>query len=283
MAEQLTGSELIEMFLKIAPYINNIVAVDVGISISCDEKYVLYLPGNKLDLKTPVGQPVLAGATKQALERGRRVTRIVSREKSALGVPYAACAMPFKDGDRVVGCVTTTQSVDSMDTVATSASNLAASSEEITAGMEELSGRAEEVTTACNQLEQLHKNLMTAARRTDEITSFIKNVANQTNLLGLNAAIEAARVGEAGRGFGVVADEVRKLAAASGTSVENITQALTEVHNAINALAQSINSINHSLDGQRTGIDEMAKASEGLAQTACRLAEVSKEMFAVTD
>jgi len=280
---ELTGTEILDMMMKLAPYINDFVAGDIGISITREGKYVKYVPGKSLNLNTPVGEPVLKGGTKQALETGKRVVKVISREKSAFGIPYVACATPLKDGTEVVGCITTTQSVNSMERVAVFSGDVAASSEELTAGMQELAGRSSEVENACGQLENLGENLMAAAKQTDEIVAFIRKVASQTNLLGLNAAIEAARVGEAGRGFSVVAEEVRKLAVDSSDAADKIATSLGSMNNTIKTLSQEITKIDEVIAGQNSSIGEMAKASENLASTAVNLSEVAQEMFSVTE
>jgi methyl-accepting chemotaxis protein len=149
--------------------------------------------------------------------------------------------------------------------------------------MEELTARATNLSKTSGDLVTLNKELERAVRQSDEIVRFIKNVADQTNLLGLNAAIEAARVGEMGRGFGVVAEEVRKLAVASSDSVKNITDSLRKMQTLITELTQKLNSIDTTVEEQAQSIQEMTNASQNLAAMATDLSGVANNMFQVTE
>lgn len=280
---EVQGNEILDLFIKVAPYLNDVIPGDIGVAVVKDGKYVHYTPANKLNLGTKIGAPVNPGAARQAIETGSPVSRIVPVDKSAYGVAYIACATPFKNGDSVVGCITVTQSVDLLDNINGISSEVAASSQELTAGMQELASHTTEVSKTSSELEMLSKKLLDSAQRTDEIVSFIKNVAEQTNLLGLNAAIEAARVGEIGRGFSVVAQEVRKLAVASAESVKCITASLNEIHVSVRVLSQKSNAIDNIINGQNLAINEMANSSQNLAEVAGKLAETAKQLYEITD
>jgi methyl-accepting chemotaxis protein len=90
---------------------------------------------------------------------------------------------------------------------------------------------------------QVIQRLSDQAKEISSMVTIIRSVAEQTNLLALNAAIEAARAGEAGRGFAVVADEVRSLASRTSAATNEIAKVVTRNLEVTDQVMQAINSI----------------------------------------
>lgn len=125
-------------------------------------------------------------------------------------------------------------------------------------------------------LAQVARDAARRVRETNQVLDFIRRVADQTKLLGLNAAIEAARAGDKGRGFGVVAAEVGKLAEESNRSAKEITRMLEQFQVSIGSVTEGIERTSEVSQQQARGIQEIAKMVESLQATGQKLSVMAK-------
>lgn len=219
----------LDRFLYVAPYLPELYTDDVGIAITDREKYIYYKPAKKLDLKIVPGTPLKDGtAVVRAMTEKRRVT--IRGDKATFGLPYIAIAYPvFDESGAVVGGAVAVAPTDRQDALREMAGKMNDSISVLASTTEEISAQAEEITAVSSKLADLSQESVRRAKESDQVLGLIKAIAGQTNLLGLNAAIEAARVGDAGRGFGVVAEEIRKLATNSSDSIKKIEEILKAI------------------------------------------------------
>ena len=133
-------------------------------------------------------------------------------------------------------------------------------------GMEQISNRVAEAAEAV-------ESLRSRSQQIDAIVRTIHDIADQTNLLALNAAIEAARAGEQGRGFAVVADEVRKLAERTTTATGEISTMIGDIHHMID---QTVTTIGEGAQTAAAGVTKAREAGSALGEIVSGSAEVTR-------
>jgi methyl-accepting chemotaxis protein len=143
-------------------------------------------------------------------------------------------------------------------------------------GQEVMGGLVKEMEFVSNSVHQsatLVQQLGNYSNQITSIVSVIKEIADQTNLLALNAAIEAARAGEQGRGFAVVADEVRKLAERTAGSTEEISQVIHTIQRSVEDAVKGMEAVNIQV---AAGVGEVRNASNGMARINTGALDASK-------
>lgn len=155
------------------------------------------------------------------------------------------------------------------------AGSLSAIVEETAASLEDIASSVSKLVDQIENASGIIYEVTTGATEIDKISKVVRGISDQTNLLGLNAAIESARAGEHGKGFSVVANEVRKLATNSKENVSQIDLVTKSINHSIIKLNEAFTAINEVTVNQAATIQEISTTVQEISRNAQELSEMA--------
>lgn len=275
--EKISDNETLMSFYKMLPYLPTLFEDEISFAITDKEKYLVVQNSKGLPLNIKGGDKIPSGgAAIEALKTEKVIIKDVTKE--VYGVPFKSYAIPIKENHNVVGILLTGKSLEKRNNVLNIAHSLAASLQQISASVQEISAGSQSVMYSNSEIQEKVKEANENAQNTDDILKFIQNISSKTNLLGLNAAIEAARAGDMGRGFNIVAQEIRKLSNSSSESVKKVNEVLEKISQSVSIISNKITDSSSFFEVQASAIDEISASLEELATTASELEKLSEKL-----
>lgn len=280
MINKISENKLMESFYTMIPYFKHYFGTELAFSISNTERFLLITSTEILKNKLKEGDKIPEGSAADTCLKKKDVVNIII-PKEVFGICVETIGIPvFVDGN-IEGTIVITMSVDKTEKrerISNLANTLSNSLTQISSNVVQMASTFQEINQTNESIESFIQETKESSKKTDEVLSFIEGIAKQTNLLGLNAAIESARAGEYGKGFGVVSTEIRNLSNSTKQSINQINTILNNIQNSINEIYDRFESSNNLLENQTSGLQEITATIEELTSNAALLNEFASEM-----
>lgn len=272
---------ILESLVNAMPFVRQMFRDDVSISINDHEKVLYFAEANGLEIGVKVGDE-LHDDYKDFKMLTNRDSRTVARMPGDLqGRPFDAILIPIQENDQVVGILGVNYALDNHITLEKLISENEATINALLGGIQQIAAHSEELSATSEEILRNSKQAAENSVSVTKVTNVIREVSEQTNLLGLNAMIEAARVGDLGSGFGVVASEVRKLSDHTKQAASDIETSLGSVQDSMKHMELEIGQITTATVDQAQLVSEFMQSIEQLSETSANLKKFVTEMLAL--
>ncbi|MEK4565044.1 methyl-accepting chemotaxis protein [Alkalihalobacillus sp. FSL R5-0424] len=263
------------------PFIKQMLKGDVALSVYDHEKVLYWCDSDSLKIGQKPGDPLVEPHTNFKDIKNNDVTYGEIPEE-LFGVAFDVVFVPIKDETgQILAVLTANFSHKNKKKLNELMSQTSAISDNLLSGIQQVAAHSEQLSATSDQLLKNAVKTVDESGSVAEITNFIGDISRQTNLIGLNAAIEAARVGQAGAGFGVVATEVRKLSDETKKAANQIDENVSNVQNSVKRMQEEISDISSASSDQAQLVATFMENIESLNEQNKRFEKFVKDLNSV--
>ncbi len=272
-------NKMVQVFDMFAPVVADLLPEGGFLFLADREKYRKRQASRKFDMPAIQIDGLIkeGSSTIEAQKLKKEVS--IEYDESVFGFPVLTNSIPlFDENGNVVGSF-------SLAIPRKLAKDLKKVAGSLDQGLTGVAASVQQITTATSDISSsqsnLHEEIGKVKDQLDNINSvmgFIKEIADETKMLGLNAAIEAARVGDAGRGFGVVAEEIRKLSEESKKTVTQIKELTRQIENSMNETAAASQSTLAVTEETSAAVEEVNATIEEMSSLANQLMKTAESL-----
>ncbi|URZ00463.1 methyl-accepting chemotaxis protein [Clostridium felsineum] len=276
--KDVTPEKLAEAFSIVMPYLSIFFDKELAVGITDREKYIGVFSDDNMQIKATENDSIpQGGAVYDALVSGEKIIKKVPKE--VYGLYFKSYAVPIKDdSNKVKGVVVAGKNLEKSIKIYDLSKKLAEAIGQITDVIGNLTLGVQELVKLNDSTGNLVNGAIDTAKNTDDIINFVQSISKQTNLLGINAAIESARAGEVGKGFNVVAQEIRKLSNSSTESLGKIDSVLKEISKSVNSIHDDTKKTREFFEEQVAAFEQVNASIQELNSTSQILKDLAERV-----
>jgi len=262
------------MLIQTAPYVGKILQQEVAISISDTEKYIAFFESDNIKFPFPLGTGIRESGFGDVLDRlartGESTVNIVPQEVTGT-VALKSIITPIYENKKLLGYYSISINHQQNVEVISAAEELTQSITSSNTAIHRIVDQITQLDAVMQQVEMLCASAEQAIADGTKSIDQIQSISKQSNLLGLNAGIEAARVGTVGKGFAVVAGEMRKLADQSKFIADNVSSTLSQIRASMSSVIEEIHSAAEVTHEQQELIQKMSDSMDSIEEFSNKL------------
>ena len=255
-------NEVLQRYIQVIPVVKDAMGMDIMMSITNGEEFLAYWPGRKMVADIKVGDKLSHDDPMwTSFTTGKKLEQVCPAD--VYGFAFKAITIAIKDGRDIVGTMGIAISLETETFTKEASDKLLESLNVVQGEMSQFDKLGSSIKAVSDYIGELTGQIAANIKEIQTFAKEIQKISNNTNMLALNASIEAARNGEAGKGFAVVATQMGVLAGDTKSSSEKILDILKRFESDIKNMETKLKEQNEAQQGQ----DEASQKLFGEVET----------------